>query len=235
MSERGKLYLIPTPLTDENVNEITDYNKSVVSALSHFIVEDEKTARRFIKRIKPEKDQSSLKIYLLNEHQYANSISETFNLLKAGTDIGLLSDAGCPGIADPGSDYITIAHTIGIRVIPLSGPSSIFLSLMASGFNGQQFTFNGYLPRDSKARQQKISELEKQVMKSGITQIFMETPYRNQSILNDILSTCKNSTRLSIACNITSKNEFISTKEIGAWKKSTPDLNKKPCIFILGK
>ena len=235
MNTNGTLYLIPTFLSEDNPDILTTDGKKLLYQLDGFIVENEKTARRFLKLIKSPVSQPTFKFHLLNEHTKDIEISAFLQPLKEGKNVGLMSEAGCPGVADPGSEVVRLAHLSGIKVVPLIGPSSILLALMSSGMNGQSFVFHGYLPRESESRKQKIKELEKDALKKKQTQLFIETPYRNNAMLQDLLLCCAAETQLCIACNLTGKEESIETKSIGQWKKKQPDLNKKPCIFLLGK
>lgn len=232
----GILYLIPTFLAEtEPSNVFPLYNAEIVSKLTHFIVEDERTARRFIRKMDRVKDIDSLSLYLLNEHTKQESVKPILEILKAGTDIGLMSEAGSPCIADPGASVVAAAQEIGIRVVPLIGPSSILLALISSGFNGQNFSFNGYIPAEKSKRIAKIRELEKYAYK-GQTQIFIETPYRNDHLFKDILATCLPETKLCVAVNLTASNESVLTKTIGAWKSSPmPDIRKIPTVFLIYK
>ncbi len=233
---KGTLYLIPTSLGDEApVSILAEYNLQVIKKLSHFVVEDLRTARRFLKKILPEINIDSLTFYILNEHSSKDEIAALPKVLLEGHDLGLLSEAGLPCVADPGASLVSHAHEEGIRVIPLSGPSSVFLSLMASGFNGQNFAFSGYLPIDKRERVMKIKELEAKALQSGQTQIFIETPYRNRQMMDALLETLHPFTKLCIAVDITLPGEFIRTMEAGKWKKSGyPEINKKPAVFLLG-
>jgi 16S rRNA (cytidine1402-2'-O)-methyltransferase len=172
-------------------------------------------------------------LHPLNQHTAAGEIVGYLNSLLDGKDMGMISEAGCPGIADPGAEVARLAHERNIRVVPLVGPSSILLALMASGFNGQSFCFSGYLPKERPDRIKKIKELERTVMQKDQTQIFIETPYRNMHLLDDLLANCEKTSKLCIACDITLPTEFIRTKRISEWKNQLPDLNKKPCIFLL--
>lgn len=230
----GTLYLIPTFLSDDNFLVLPDSVIQTVHTLVDFVVEEEKSARRFLKRIKSPIAQSEFTFQLLNEHSNKEELSFILNKLKAGTNIGMLSEAGCPAVADPGSELVKLAHENNIRIVPMVGPSSILLSLMGSGFNGQSFCFHGYLPREAKQRQQKIKELERLAIKSGQTQIFIETPYRNTQLIDDLLQTMNEESKLCIACELTGQNENIRTKLIKQWKKNTPSFHKKPCIFLIG-
>jgi 16S rRNA (cytidine1402-2'-O)-methyltransferase len=230
----GTLYFIPVTLGEDNITKVlpTEVVK-IAQQLDEFIVENEKTARHFLGAIQHSKPIRELVLKTLNEHTGDKELPALLNSLMAGKDVGLMSEAGCPGIADPGAKLAALAHQKGIRVAPLVGPSSILLSLMASGLNGQRFTFLGYLPSDKAARVNQLKEIEKQ-SKQQETQVFIETPYRNQHMLEDIISNCHGETRLCIACNISLVEEFIVTKRIKEWKTSPlPDLHKKPTVFLL--
>lgn len=231
----GTLYLIPVTLGGDNVEQVLP--PSVIAKarqLDTFIVENEKTARRFLGLIKPVKPMRELSFHVLDEHTSSQELPALLTPLLNGKDIGLMSEAGCPGVADPGADLVKLAHEKGIQVVPLVGPSSILLALMASGLNGQQFAFLGYLPSEKTARIQKIREIEKRSQQVRETQIFIETPYRNQHLLQDVLDHCGAKTLLCIACNISLDNELIQTRTIADWKKSgPPDLHKQPTVFLL--
>ena len=230
----GTLYLIPVPLADEAAaKSFTPYLVDTINSIKEYIVENEKTARRFLKLAGLKTPQSELLIHDYGKHNRDSGLKEFFKGLTAGNDVGLMSEAGCPGIADPGADIVAEAHRRGIKVVPLVGPSSILLALMASGFNGQSFTFHGYLPIDKIERAKRIKELEGMAEKSNQTQLFIETPFRNDSMLQDVLKTCKPQTRLCIACDITDTTEFIKTLPIADWQKQVPDLRKRPAIFLL--
>ncbi|MBP9187504.1 MAG: SAM-dependent methyltransferase [Bacteroidia bacterium] len=234
-SNKSRLLLIPNYLADDNpVNFIAEFVRLQVNHLKHFIVENEKIARALIKKLQLSSTQQELTIILWNEHSKPEDMPEIVDLLKLGVDVGIITDAGLPCIADPGADVVKIAHEKGIEVVPLPGASSIFMALMASGFNGQGFTFNGYLPIDKVLRIRRIKQLESDLFARKQTQIFMETPYRNNQLLADILANCSAQTKLCIACNISSECGFIKTKTISAWLKQIPDLHKKPVIFIFG-
>jgi 16S rRNA (cytidine1402-2'-O)-methyltransferase len=232
--QQGNLYLIPTVLAENATQTIPAYIKDIIIDTDFYIVENLKTARRFIKSIYKEKNIDECIFLEMDKHKNYqfddNFLTEIFN----GKNIGLMSEAGVPCIADPGNKVVEIAHEMEIKVVPLVGPSSIVLALMASGFNGQQFAFNGYLPIDSAERKNKLLQMEA-AGKKGTTQLFMDTPYRNQRLLEEIIQFCKFDTMLCIACNITAKDEYIKTLPLAEWKKRKPDLNKKPAIFILGK
>jgi 16S rRNA (cytidine1402-2'-O)-methyltransferase len=228
------LYLIPTFIS-ENTGTLPESVLQIARSLDEFVVEDEKSARAFLKSIQTKVQQNQLIFHLLNEHSTENDISFLSELFKKKNDIGLLSEAGCPAVADPGSRLIRMAHEKNVRVIPLAGPSSILLALMSSGMNGQSFVFYGYLPRDPVERKKKISSMETDAIKKDQTQIFMEAPYRNSQLLNDVLKTCNNQTRLCIACDVTSEKEFIQTKKISEWMNERIEINKRPVIFLIGK
>jgi 16S rRNA (cytidine1402-2'-O)-methyltransferase len=230
----GTLYLIPVPLADEAAaKSFTPYLVNTINSIKEYIVENEKTARRFLKLAGLKTPQSELVIHNYGKHNRDSGLKGFFKGLTDGNDVGLMSEAGCPGIADPGADIVAEAHRKGIKVVPLVGPSSVLLALMASGFNGQSFTFHGYLPIDKIERAKRIKELEGMAEKNNQTQLFIETPFRNDSMLQDVLKTCKPQTRLCIACDITDTTEFIKTMPIADWQKQVPDLRKRPAIFLL--
>jgi 16S rRNA (cytidine1402-2'-O)-methyltransferase len=236
MINKGILYLLPSVIAEDTANSVLpEIVVSIIKVLNEFIVEDERTCRRFLKSIGYTKPLDSLTLHTLNKHTDNKDIPSFINSLLNGTNIGLLSEAGCPCIADPGSEIVRLAHENNIQVKPLVGPSSILLALIASGFNGQNFAFVGYLPIDKIGRIKKIKELENKAIREEQTQIFMETPYRNMSLLNDVLQCCSPYSRLSISANLTRKDEFISTRTIKEWKSNIPDLNKKTVIFLLYK
>lgn len=231
----GTLYMVPVTLGDDNLSNVIPADvMKIVQTLEHFVVENEKSARRFLGLVKTNKPVRELYFQLLNEHSAEKDLPALIAPLLAGHDVGMLSEAGCPGIADPGAALAALAHRKGIKVAPLVGPSSILLSLMASGFNGQQFTFLGYLPSDKAARVNRLKDLEKQSLRHNETQIFIETPYRNQHMLEDLLSSCGANTKLCIARNVSLETEFVVSKTIAEWKKSElPDLHKQPTVFLL--
>lgn len=232
----GTLYLIPVPLAeDAAAQSFTPYLVNTINQVTEYIVENEKTARKFLKQAGLTIPQSQLVIHDYGKHQRNTDLKEFFTGLLAGKDAGLMSEAGCPGVADPGADIVAEAHKRDIKVVPLVGPSSILLALMASGFNGQSFTFHGYLPIDKVQRSKRIKELESQAERFGQTQLFIETPFRNDSLLAEVLKSCKPTTRLCIACNLTATNEMVQTKTINDWKKQLPELHKQPTIFLLYK
>lgn len=233
--EKGKLYLIPVPLAEgAERSSYTLLHRDIITRVHEYVVENEKTARRFLKTAGLTIPQSELIIHDFGKHTREKINYDTVfaNVLK-GKDIGLMSEAGCPGVADPGADVVCEAHRRHIQVVPLVGPSSILLALMASGFNGQKFTFHGYLPIDKGDRQRKIKELEAQSQRERITQIFIETPFRNNQLLAELLKVCRLNTRLCVAANLTAPEEFICSKVISEWKKNTIDLHKIPAIFLL--
>ncbi len=231
----GTLYLIPVTLGDDNIAQVIPANVvTTAQKLEHFVVESEKSARHFLSAIKTAKPVRELTLHLLNEHTDDKTIPDLLKPLLAGQDVGLMSDAGCPAIADPGAKLVALAHQKGIRVVPLVGPSSILLALMASGLNGQQFAFLGYLPVDKTQRITRLKEIEKRAQTHKETQIFIETPYRNMHMLEAILSTCNANTRLCIASQVSLADEMIVTKTVSGWKQSQlPDLNKKPTVFLM--
>jgi 16S rRNA (cytidine1402-2'-O)-methyltransferase len=230
----GKLYLIPTPLGEEFLpDESSVQIAKVISTLNVFIVEELRTARRFLKKVYSAINIDTTTFYVLNEHTTAAEFETYLKISENGIDIGLITEAGCPAIADPGSQIVKIAHKKGIKVIPLVGPSSITLALMASGLNGQQFAFLGYLPIKPVERKAKIQQIEKRSKTENQTQIFIETPYRNISLFNELISTCNPETMLCIASNITQSDEYIATLKIKEWKTKTPDIHKKPAVFLL--
>jgi len=231
-----KLYLVPTSLGETDFNSILPaQNTEIVTALRHFIVEDVRTARRFLKKTNPAIDIDMLTFYVLNQHTSPEELSGFLKPMFDGNDMGVLSEAGCPAIADPGADVVAIAQRNNFTVIPLVGPSSILLALMASGFNGQSFAFVGYLPIQPADRAKTLHKLEGRAYSENQSQIFIETPYRNMKMLEEILQTCQPATRLCIAADITLSTEFIKTKSVKDWKSQLPDLNKRPCIFIIYK
>lgn len=232
----GKLYLIPTTLGISNPIEVLPLSiKKIIEKIDYYIVENEKTARKSIKQVVPSKNQPSLKLSLLNKFTDPGVLSTFLDPCKAGFDVGLLSEAGCPGVADPGAEIVKIAHTLGIKVIPLVGPSSILLAMMGSGMNGQSFTFHGYLPIDKKERKQELKTLERISYERNQAQLFIETPYRNNNLLEDMMAILHPSTRVCIACDLTLPSEYIITQPVKDWKKTKVDLHKRPTIFIIQK
>lgn len=233
-AEKGNLYLIPSTLGDVEPLEVLPLSiKRVIENTTYFIVENEKTARRFIKRIVPKKSQPSLQLFTLNKYTDAEEYPDFIAPCMEGNHVGILSEAGCPGIADPGADIVALAHSRGIRVVPLVGPSSILLAMMASGMNGQSFAFNGYLPIDKNDRKKEIRNLERRSRELSQSQVFIETPYRNDKMLQDLLQNLKPETRLCVAADITLPTEYIVTKTVANWKHHLPELHKRPAIFII--
>ncbi len=233
---RGKLYLIPTTLGENEPLEVMPYSvKTIVELLDHYVVENEKSARRFIKKITPKKVQSSLVMMKLDKYASEIETQSYLDFCNQGVSVGLLSEAGVPAVADPGASIVKLAHEKGIQVVPLVGPSSILMALMASGLNGQNFAFNGYLPIDNSERKKGIKALEKLSIEKNQSQIFIETPYRNQKMFTDLKSVLSPGTLLCIAIDISLPNEYIKTFTIAHWKKQSPDLHKRPAIFIIQK
>ncbi|MCD4732161.1 MAG: SAM-dependent methyltransferase [Bacteroidales bacterium] len=232
--ESGTLFLIPVFLSDTNTNNIfPSVNLEIINSLNEFIVEDLRTARRFLRKVGYKKDFEKVNFHLLNKHTNPSEIYTFLDKAKIGHNIGLMSEAGIPCVADPGFEIVNLAHQLGIKVKPLIGPSSILQALMGSGFNGQQFVFHGYLPIDKKERRKAILNIEHNAKKSNQTQIFIETPYRNNKLVADILTFCAENTQLCIATDITGENEFIKTKFIHDWRKIKIDLHKKPTVFLI--
>ena len=231
------LFLIPAYLSEESpIDYFAPSIKEYILKTDYFFVENEKTARKVIKFFAPEKKQSDLKLFLLDKYSESNDLKEAQKLMKSGQDFGLLSEAGLPCIADPGNVMVKWCHENNIKVIPINGPSSIILALISSGFNGQEFTFHGYLPIDREQKKKQILFLENQVQKSGYSQIFMETPYRNNQLLEDLIKFLNPNTKLCIAANINHPTEeFIKTLKISDWKNKKPELHKIPAVFVLGK
>lgn len=232
---RGTLYLIPTPLGDQDRNvSIPDYNLEIIMSLDIFIVEELRTARRFLRKFGYKKDFDTVTFYVLNEHTPFEEMLSFRDPLKEGKSIGLLSEAGCPNIADPGEQLIYQSHVMGARVIPLTGPSSIIMSLMASGLTGQQFTFHGYLPVKPDERSQKIKEIDRLISKGhNHTHIFIEAPYRNRQLLEALLQHLSEDTLLCVAANITMHDESINTMRVGEWKKRKSEPGKVPTVFLV--
>lgn len=231
----GTLYLIPTPLGEaEPLATLPPATLATLRTLEHFVVEEERSARRFLGTAQHPKPIRELQLATLNEHTQPKDIPALLQPLLDGKDVGLLSEAGCPAVADPGAQLVALAHAHGITVKPLVGPSSLLLALMASGLEGQRFCFHGYLPVEKNARQQRLRELEKQSRQQNATQLFIETPYRNGHLLDDLLAVCAPTTRLCIAQNLTQPNEQVITRPVSAWKKKPlPDLHKQPAVFLM--
>ena len=230
----GTLYLVPTMLGDNAPLEVLPISiKRTIENVDHYIAENEKTARRFIKKISPSKNQPDLHFEVLNKYTDPAEISSFLDPCVQGSDIVLLSEAGAPGIADPGAEIVRVAHKKQIRVIPLVGPSSITMAMMASGMNGQNFAFTGYLPIESDLRSKAIKSLEKLSFETGQAQIFIETPYRNEKLLAELLRKLKSTTRLCVATDITLPSEEINTKTVQEWQRKQIEINKRPTVFII--
>ena len=241
LSAFGKLYLIPCTLANPGETAVVPEDvlpqqiKRTIDWIDYYIVENEKTARKFIKSIHPEKKQPELKINVLNKHTEISAHNEFIQPLLNGENMGLMSESGCPGVADPGAEIVKLAHEKGIQVVPLVGPSSILLALMASGMNGQSFAFNGYLPIDKNDKKLALKMYERLSHEKNQTQLFIETPYRNTKLMEDLVQLLQPNTLLCVACDITLPTEYIKTKTIQEWKKEKADLHNRPCIFIIHK
>ena len=232
---KGTLYLIPTLLGDTDIERvIPSYNIQIVNELSVFVVEELKSARHFLKKAGYPRPYDSAQFFVLNEHTPKDEIGEMLDPLLNGLNVGLLSEAGLPCVADPGASLVNLCHQEEIHIVPLSGPSSIFMALMASGFNGQQFTFHGYLPIEAKEKAKKIREMEMAVNKSGQTQIFIEAPYRNRKLLQFLADTCRPETLICVACMISSSEESIITLPAAEWSTRVTEIDKKPVVFLIG-
>jgi len=231
--QKGTLYLIPVPLAEEVAHKtFTPYLVDTINQIDTYIVENSKTARRFLKEAGLKTPQKDLIVHDYGKHNRTD-LGQFFVELNAGKDVGLMSEAGCPGIADPGADIVAEAHKRGIKVVPLVGPSSILLALMASGFNGQSFAFWGYLPIDKEQRTKRIKDLDLSASRYKQTQIFIETPFRNNQLFEEVLKSCKPNTQVCVASNLTAENEFIKTQSVYNWRKEEIDLHKQPTIFLL--
>jgi 16S rRNA (cytidine1402-2'-O)-methyltransferase len=231
---KGILYLIPVPLADSAVVAVVPANvKELVASLTVFIVENAKTARHWLKWYDHPTELRQLTILELKQTDGTAEFDSYLAPLLQGNDVGLMSEAGCPGIADPGADVVQRAHRAGIRVVPMVGPSSILLALMASGLNGQRFSFHGYLPVDRNERAKAIAELEQRSRRDRETQIFIETPYRNSALFQALIDTCRGETLLCLATEVTGENETIGTRSIAEWRKNIPNLEKRPTVFLL--
>ncbi len=234
MSNKGKIYLIPATLGDSDINSVIPAGViDIIENLNYFIVENIRTARRYIRKVSRTKNIDDITFFELNKHTDISDVSSYLKPCFSGNSVGIISEAGNPGIADPGAVVISEAHKKNIQVVPLTGPSSILTALISSGMNGQNFAFNGYLPIKDNERIKKILFLEKRSKTENQTQIFMETPFRNMKMLDALLKTCKNNTLLCIAADITLDTEFIKTKTISEWKKQIPQINKRPAVFVL--
>ena len=230
------LYLLPVTLGETPLsNVLPQYNSEVIAGIRHFIVEDVRSARRFLRKVDPQFDIDGSTFYELNKHTSPEAVVGYLKPLQAGNPVGVISEAGCPAVADPGADVVAIAQRKGLKVVPLVGPSSIILSVMASGFNGQSFAFNGYLPIKPDERAKKLRQLEQRIYNEDQTQLFIETPYRNGKMLEDILANCRPQTKLCIAANLTCEGEYVQTRTVKEWRGHVPELSKIPCIFLLYK
>lgn len=245
MKVAGKLYLIPVTLADTTSAELSKQSnpldvlpetvKRTIEFIDYYIVENEKNARRFIKSILPEKVQASLHLSSLNKHTEVSQHNRMIQPCLEGINVGLMSDAGCPGVADPGAAIVKLAHEKGIQVVPLVGPSSILLAMMGSGMNGQSFAFNGYLPIDKGEKKAALKNFEQLSFSKNQSQLFIETPYRNNKLVEDVLQTLQPNTLLCIACDLTLPTEYIKTLRVADWKKTKIDLHNRPAIFIIHK
>jgi len=230
------LYLIPVTLGDSPVRDvIPGLPLDIIQQLEHFVVEDLRSARRYLRKAGLKTDFDAIQFYLLNEHSRNEDLDDMLAVLLSGHSMGILSEAGVPAVADPGAKLVKMAHRNGIQVCPLVGPSSILLAQMASGMNGQAFRFHRYLPVKNPHRQKSIRQLERNALESGETQIFMETPYRNMNLMQDILSTCRENSLLCVAADISLSTEFIKTKAVREWRLEVPDLHKRPAVFLLNR
>lgn len=233
--KKGVIYLIPNYLGEEKDPLLLPaYLREVINSIKYFAVEEIRSARQLLKSIDKGIIIDDLKFFILNEQSADSEPASFLHPVLEGNDLGIISEAGCPGIADPGAELVKLAHEQHIKVVPLTGPSSILLSLMASGLNGQSFSFEGYLPKERNDRIKKIKELERSILSTGQTKIFIETPYRNNHLLEDLLLHCNPQVKLCIATNINTSKESIYTRKIADWKKQSPDLSKKPTVFLLG-
>ncbi len=230
------LYLIPNLLGDTPVEQVLPpYNHEIIMGIRHFIVEDVRTARRFLKLVDRSIDIDQLTFYTLNKHTNPEEVASMLRPLEEGSPMGVISEAGCPAVADPGADVVAIAQRKGLQVIPLVGPSSIILAVMGSGFNGQSFAFNGYLPIEPEERIKVLKKLEQRAYSENQTQLFIETPYRNAKMMADILKACRPQTHLCIAAGLTTQDEYIKTRTVKEWNGHLPQLEKIPCIFLIYK
>ncbi|GAA4001575.1 SAM-dependent methyltransferase [Hymenobacter fastidiosus] len=233
---KGTLYLIPTVLAEDTAAQVLPAQVAArVAALSFFLVENARTARRFIKTVAPQQVIENLSITVIDKDSTEAEISAALQRVAAGQDAGVISEAGCPGVADPGAEVARLAHRQGIRVVPLVGPSSLLLALMASGMNGQSFAFHGYLPIERAQRAGAIKNLERLALTQHQTQLFIETPYRNMPLLEDLLIHLQPGTRLCIAANLTAPDEFVRTDTVAGWKGRLPQIHKQPAVFLIGR
>lgn len=232
----GKIYMIPTTLGGEQINDVIPESvQQLIVGLRHFIVEDIKSARRYLRRVDRNFPIDDSVFFELNKRTEMKDLSRFLKPAIEGHSIGVISEAGCPGVADPGAEIVAIAHEKGIRVAPLVGPSSILLALMGSGFSGQEFTFHGYLPKDRKERVKRLKDFEADTRRSGHTHLFMDTPFRNMNVLDDLLNELADTTQLCIASNITLPDESVWTMSVEKWREKAYDLSKKPAMFLIGK
>jgi 16S rRNA (cytidine1402-2'-O)-methyltransferase len=234
---KGVLYLIPVTLGDKLATSdvIPFLNTRIIHTIDEFVVENEKTARKHLKQMGITKPIKDIVLHPLHQLTPIENVKSYLNGPREGRDIGMMSEAGCPAVADPGSELVRLAHLENIKVVPLVGPSAILLALMASGMNGQNFCFNGYLPKEQKDRITKLRELERLTIKYNQTQLFIETPYRNNHVLDDILNHVSPERSFCLACDLTLPDEFIKTQTIQEWKNKKPDINKRQAIFIIGR
>jgi 16S rRNA (cytidine1402-2'-O)-methyltransferase len=233
---RASLFLIPVTLGDtEHRRALPEYNRDIILQIRHFIVENIRTARRFLKKTAPSIVIEELSFYELNKHTSPEEVATYLNPLAAGEPVGIISEAGCPAIADPGAEVVAIAQKKNYPVVPLVGPSAILMSLMASGFNGQRFAFHGYLPIEATERSRTIKKLENRIYTEEQTQLFIETPYRNNKLAEELIQTCRPSTKLCIAADITCDDESILTRPVKEWEGKVPDLSRRPAIFLIYK
>ncbi|MBR1631203.1 MAG: SAM-dependent methyltransferase [Paludibacteraceae bacterium] len=232
----ASIYLIPNTLGECDLNTVLPQaHFQLIASIRYFIVEDVRTARRFLKKVDRQIDIDSLTFYTLNRHTDLTQIAHYLTPIEQGQDVGIISEAGCPAVADPGAEIVRIAQQRGFDVIPLVGPSSVLLALMGSGFNGQNFAFNGYLPIEQAERQKRIRQLEQRALQEHQSQIFIETPYRNMQLFADLLQTCRQQTMLCVACDLTLQTQYLRTLTVGQWKhqQTLPDLNKRPTVFVI--
>ena len=233
-TEKGKLYLIPSPLGDNDPSEvIPGYVLNLLTEIKTFVVEEIRTARRYLSKAGLKGKIEGLEFFELNEHTEQSEIESYIKLFDNGNNVALISEAGLPAVADPGAQLVAIAHRHNIQVVPFTGPSSLMLALMSSGMNGQSFAFCGYIPAKTEERRNKLKSLEKLSVSTGQTQIFIETPYRNDAMMKDILSCCHDNTRICVAANITMPDSFIKTLTVREWKKAGISIGKQPCVFIM--
>ncbi len=233
MAEYGKIHLLPNLLSEGQYDTVPVVVSKAIQGLTYFLVENVRTARRYISGLDLGLDISTLTFEVVDKNTPADRIEKLMQPLLEGVSIGVMSESGCPGVADPGARIVANAHVKGIEVIPYPGPSSLLLALMASGFNGQQFAFHGYLPIEKKARARALRELETGSRTNNQTQLFIETPYRNEQMLEAIITTCSPATRLCVARDITGEKEWIKTAPVGQWKKIKVDLRKVPTVFLM--